>query len=772
MRGRGSSRSHRGRNYQHRSGSYERTPSHHHRYSGTVELRTVYENPSAKYTPYTQHSRQRNRQSVGDQVPATMSIGTRPQETGWKENTKDEPTERWFKITIPHGRNYEKAWLLNSIQRCCSVPFTPVDFHGAGNRALFFVQDESAASALKELSFKIRDRKNRPCMLTPEQMEQLEVMKIQSTLCAHFLSITHLPLHPDVPVATTFVASEPHSPFLPLQMVMKKRYSDCQKSLNLQKIRFDPDLLSHRIDMILNRRNCILAVLQIIEKNYPTLLSLNLRSNRLYQLDGLSGIVEKAPEIKILNLCKNELKSVWELKKVAGLKLEELWLKGNPVCQKFLDQSFYVGISAISLYPVTICFQWPSFYILLPAYLNPTSLTALPQHPGRQKDVLVLAWPGCAPMNAGHSVWQQIPGVPLQSLPEPSMGTQRKSRDNEQKKILEPELQVTSFGCVKGSNSNVGRSSPLQEEGGGREQQADGWELFPRIAAEIAPPKAVNPFQESCPGFEPIKAEILRFLEQYYLIYDYGDRKGLFGAYRDDAYFSLTVLSTQENPDSDSYCEFFKYSRNLLTLRDPNLRWQLLKFTKHDIMEFFGVLPKTEHNFSSIVVDVWLYMVSISFLLATRQKIGDKRLGRIPNLCILPFQDSMVYFSVHGVFKELEGNFERCVHAFTRTCIASPDSDSCLRLVNDQLFVRNASPEEIQHAFPVPIATSSPDSTSELSEKQQKIVKAFSIQSGMNLTWSQKCLEDNQWDYSRAASIFTVLQNQGMIPQEAFKKMG
>ncbi|XP_029074234.1 nuclear RNA export factor 5-like [Monodon monoceros] len=49
-----------------------------------------------------------------------------------------------------------------------------------------------------------------------------------------------------------------------------------------------------------------------------------------------------APTVKILNLSKNELTSVWELSKMQGLKLEELWLQGNPVCDTSPDQSTYV----------------------------------------------------------------------------------------------------------------------------------------------------------------------------------------------------------------------------------------------------------------------------------------------------------------------------------------------------------------------------------------------------------------------------------------------
>ena len=39
----------------------------------------------------------------------------------------------------------------------------------------------------------------------------------------------------------------------------------------------------------------------------PQLLSLNLSNNKLYRLDDLSSIVQKAPNLKILNLSGNEV---------------------------------------------------------------------------------------------------------------------------------------------------------------------------------------------------------------------------------------------------------------------------------------------------------------------------------------------------------------------------------------------------------------------------------------------------------------------------------
>lgn len=46
-----------------------------------------------------------------------------------------------------------------------------------------------------------------------------------------------------------------------------------------------------------------------------------------------------------------QLKSEWELDKIKGLKLEELWLEGNILCDNFRDQSTYIRsvVASVSL---------------------------------------------------------------------------------------------------------------------------------------------------------------------------------------------------------------------------------------------------------------------------------------------------------------------------------------------------------------------------------------------------------------------------------------
>lgn len=271
--------------------------------------------PRVRYTPYAARPNRRvDNWHDRDRIHVTVRRDRVPPQRGGAGNSQDGTSKNWFKITIPYGRKYDKAWLLSMIQSKCSVPFTPIEFHYENTRAQFFVEDASTASALKAINYKILDQDNRrisiiinssPPPLTvqnelkPEQVEQLK-------------------------------------------LIMSKRYDGSQQALDLKGLRLDPDLVAQNIDVVLNRKSCMVATLRIIEENIPELLSLNLSSNKLYRLDDMSSIVQKAPNLKILNLSGNELKSERELDKIKGLKLEELWLEGNTLCDTFRDQSTYI----------------------------------------------------------------------------------------------------------------------------------------------------------------------------------------------------------------------------------------------------------------------------------------------------------------------------------------------------------------------------------------------------------------------------------------------
>ncbi|XP_060032350.1 nuclear RNA export factor 1 isoform X4 [Erinaceus europaeus] len=525
--------------------------------------------PRARYNPYTARPNRRgDAWHDRDRIHVTVRRDRAPPERGGAGSSQDGTTKNWFKIT----------------------------FHYENTRALFFVEDASTASALKAVNYKILDRENR---------RQISII-----------------INPCAPPHTVQNELKPEQ-VEQLKLIMSKRYDGSQQALDLKGLRSDPDLVAQNIDVVLNRRSCMAATLQIIEENIPELLSLNLSNNRLYRLDDMSSIVQKAPNLKILNLSGNELKSERELDRIKGLKLEELWLDGNTLCDTFRDQSTYIS-----------------------------------------------------------AVRERFP------------------------KLL----------------------------------RLDGHELPPPIAFDIETPTTLPPCKGSYFGTEALKNLVLNFLQQYYAIYDSGDRQGLLEAYHDGACCSLSIPFTPQNPARSSLAEYFKDSRNVKKLKDPTLRFRLLKHTRLNVVAFLNELPKTQHDINSFVVDISAQTSTL--------------------LC----------FSVGGVFKEVDGKSRDSLRAFTRTFIAVPATSSGLCIVNDELFVRNASPEEIQRAFAMPAPTPSSSPVPTLSPEQQEMLQAFSTQSGMNLEWSQKCLQDNNWDYTRSAQAFTLLKAKDKIPEVAFMK--
>uniref|UniRef100_A0A8C5E1B1 Nuclear RNA export factor 1 n=1 Tax=Gouania willdenowi TaxID=441366 RepID=A0A8C5E1B1_GOUWI len=418
----------------------------------------------------------------------------------------------WFKITIPHGKKYDKKWLVPALQNICSVPYTPIHYHFDHNRVHFYVDDSTTASALHKCSHKITDSDG-------------------------------------------------------YKQCMAKRFDGSQQALDLNSIRTDTDLVSQNIEVILNRKTSMEAVIKIIEENIPELTSLNLSNNRIQRLDELSDLVTKVPHLKTLNLSHNDLKTDRELDKLKGLKLVELWLVRNPLCALFKDQSLYIS-----------------------------------------------------------AVRQRFP----------------------------------------------------------RLLKLDGNDLPPPIGFDVETPTTIPPCKGSCFGSDDIKVLILRFLQQYYSVYDSGNRQSLLDAYHDG-------------------------------------------------------LPKTQHDIASFTVDVNTYT------------------------------NTLLSFTVSGVFKE-DGKSRESTMAFSRVFITVPAGNSGLCIVNDQLFIRMATTEEIRRAFVAPAPTPSSSPVPTLTAPQQEMLSAFSLKSGMNLEWSQKCLQDNEWDFNRAAQIFTQLKTEGKVPDVAFIK--
>ncbi|KAJ3581218.1 hypothetical protein NHX12_016900, partial [Muraenolepis orangiensis] len=408
-----------------------------------------------------------------------------------------------------------------------------------------------------------------------------------------------------------------------LKQCMAKRFDGSQQALDLNSLRTDPELVSQSVDVILNRKTTMEAVIKIIQENIPELVSLNLSNNRIQRLDDLADVMGKAPQLKILNLSNNWLKSDRELDKIKGLKLVELWLDKNPLSSSYKDQASYIS------------------------------------------DV----------------------------------------------RLRFPRLL-----------------------------KLDGHDLPPAIVFDVESPTVLPACKGSFFGSEEIKPIILRFLQQFFSIYDSGDRQSLLDAYHDGASLSLTTPFSTQNLSRSSLGDYHKDSRNLKKVKDTTMRFRLLKHTRLNAVAFINELPKTQHDTASFNVDVNTYT------------------------------NTLLAFTVSGVFKEVEGKSRDSTMAFSRVFVTVPAGNSGLCIVNDQLFIRMATTEEIRRAFVAPAPTPSSSPVPTLTAPQQDMLSAFSLKSGMNFEWSQKCLQDNEWDFNRAAQVFTQLKTDGKIPDVAFIK--
>ncbi|XP_060783912.1 nuclear RNA export factor 1 isoform X2 [Neoarius graeffei] len=502
-------------------------------------------------------------------------------------------TKTWYKITIPYGKKYDKRWLLSALQNLCPIPFSPVHYSMEGQKVQFYVEDDRTASALRTISRRITDN------------EGYKVVVLVN------------PCSPP-----SFLQSDLKDQDLEhLKQCMSKRFNSSEQFLDLSSIRSDQDLISQNINVILSRKSCMEAVIKIIKENIPQLAALNLSNNKLYKLDDLTELVNIAPNLRTLNLSHNELKSERELEKLKSLKLSELWLDRNPLCDHFTDQATYIS-TIRGLFPRLIKLD-------------------------------------------GHS------------LPAP-IG-------------FDVETRTTIPPC-KGS-------------------------YF--VSAEV-------------------KEFILRFLHQFYSVYDSGNRQPLLDAYHDGACFSLSLPFSIQNLSKSNFGEYQNHNRNIKRIKDPVTRFRVLKHTRLNVVAFLNELPKTQHDLAAFNVDV--------------------------STCT----QTLLVFTVSGVFKDTDVKSKEFIRAFSRVFVAVPAMNNGLCLVNDALFVRNATTEEIRRAFATPAPTPSSSPVSTHSPSQQEMISTFSQKSQMNHEWSQKWLQQNEWDFNRAVQLFTELKAQGSISEVAF----
>lgn len=227
---------------------------------------------------------------------------------------------------------------------------------------------------------------------------------------------------------------------------------------------------------------------------------------------------------------------------------------------------------------------------------------------------------------------------------------------------------------------------------------------------------------------------VLTFLEQFFKLYDSDSRQPLLEAYHENAMFSMSAWGRH-----DLLASYIPESRNLIKVDYEKKRHDLLKIGKLGVVAFLAKLPKTEHDMNTFTLDS-------------------------------PFSnESMMIFTVTGCFRERDTK-QASIRHFNRCFVVVPQNQGFV-IANETLFISQAQDLSKRKAFmnPQPSTMAAAPVVDEAT--QRSLANSFSEKSGMNLEFSAKCLEENGWDFERAATVFSDAKQKGIIPQEAFKKM-
>ncbi|KYN00524.1 Nuclear RNA export factor 1 [Cyphomyrmex costatus] len=225
----------------------------------------------------------------------------------------------WYRVSIPYGQKYERDFIINTLLNYIAPNvFVPI-YKTSAIDASFYIDDYKTAIALQNCDYKI----------TMSDGFKLQVK-----------------VKPGFPIYDIDDKLKER-----LKQAMVKRYVQDTNALNLSKFYLDPDLCSDYF-CVLFHPVMMKTVLDIVAEHIPNLEALNLEGNKLQNIERLSILTKKFSKLKILYIGDNKVSlfqqeniklDIHQLDAIKDLKLEELKLTGNPVCNKYKSrQNDYV----------------------------------------------------------------------------------------------------------------------------------------------------------------------------------------------------------------------------------------------------------------------------------------------------------------------------------------------------------------------------------------------------------------------------------------------
>ncbi|RLU20896.1 hypothetical protein DMN91_007510 [Ooceraea biroi] len=242
-----------------------------------------------------------NRNFKGGQIPGSRS----------QSGLTSLGDASWFRVSIPYGHKYGKDYVLRTLLAYIAPQvFVPITYKIMGNEASFFVDDFKTANALLNCNRKI-------------------------TMTDGFKLVVRVrPGFPQCEIDDKLKER--------LKQAMAKRYVQETNALDLSKFHHDPDLVADYF-CALFRPAMLIAVLDIVAEHIPTLEALNLESNKLLGIERLNVLSKKFSRLKILYIGDNKV-NIHQMDFIKDLKLEELRLTANPLCNKYKSrQNDYIS---------------------------------------------------------------------------------------------------------------------------------------------------------------------------------------------------------------------------------------------------------------------------------------------------------------------------------------------------------------------------------------------------------------------------------------------
>ncbi|XP_072766828.1 nuclear RNA export factor 1-like isoform X3 [Anoplolepis gracilipes] len=218
----------------------------------------------------------------------------------------------WYKISIPFGNQYTKDYVLNSLLNYIAPEvFFPIMYkiRRCPPEAYFYVDDYKTANTLLNCDRKIT---------------MVDGFKLRVRLKLEF---------PKLKINNKCMER--------LKQVMFKRYVQETNALDLSKFHQDSDLIGDYCCPLVHT-SVLINLLGIMRQHIPTLEALNLESNNLCNIDILNKLTIFS-KLKILHIGNNKIKNIRQINAIKDLKLEELKLTGNPVCDKYKSQNEYIS---------------------------------------------------------------------------------------------------------------------------------------------------------------------------------------------------------------------------------------------------------------------------------------------------------------------------------------------------------------------------------------------------------------------------------------------